>query len=175
MKNIKFQNTENGLSISITQTIKNYEPTGFEISPVEERNNHRGYTCDVIGAFSQRLIASLERRMQACQNNLLNHLEDCVSHHGEVITWVRKDGTQGSFSIKSFEVMEKAIAILKGGAWQKFINNGYMLEQSIKALMNDTEQDHSDTNGFRYSELVSVLIERYHEVVSDRALGKVGL
>lgn len=158
MKNIKFQNTENGLSLCITQTIPNFEPTGFEMSDYEARQSRRGYICDIVGAFSMRLIASLTRRMQACQNNLLNHLEECVAHNGQVITWTRKDGSQGSFSIVSFEAMEKAVLSLKKGAWWEFATNKLMVDQTIKALLNDTEQDHSDAGSFRYSELCSILL-----------------
>jgi hypothetical protein len=96
--------------------------------------------------------------MEACQSNLLNHLEDCVAHDAQVITWTRKDGTQGGFSIVSFEVMEKAVCALKKGAWWEFATKKEMVDQTIKALLNDTEQDHSDCGGFRYSELCSTLI-----------------
>lgn len=158
MKNIKFQNTENGLSISITQTIPNFEPTGSKMSDFEVRLSRRAYVSDIIGAFSERLIVSIERRMEVCQNNLLNHLEDCVSHNGQAISWIRKDGTQGSFSIVSFETMEKAVASLKKGTWLEFATNKMMVDQTIKALLNDTEQDHSDAGSFRYSELCSTLL-----------------
>ena len=158
MKNIKFQNTENGLSLCITQTIPSFESTGFEMSDYEVRQSRRAYVCDVIGAFSERLITSLTRRMEACQTNLLNHLEECVAHNGQVITWTRKDGSQGSFSIVSFEIMEKAICTLKKCAWWEFATNKMIVDQTIKALLNDTEQDHSDCGGFRYSELCSLLL-----------------
>ena len=36
---------------------------------------------------------------------------------------------------------------------------GEEADQKIKALLNDTEQDHSDCGGFKYSELVSMLCE----------------
>lgn len=163
MKNIKFQNTENGLVVSIIQTVKNFEPTGFEMSEYEIKRSRRAYVCDIIGAFSERLIAAIKRRMEACQNNLLNHLEDCVSHNGQVISWIRKDGTTGSFSVVSFEIMEKAVASLKKGAWWEFATNKLMVDQTIKALLNDTEQDHSDAGSFRYSELCSVLLSLLSE------------
>ena len=163
MKNVKFNITENGLVVTLNTTIPNLEPSGLQMSDYDARQLRRAYVCDIIGAFSQRLIASLTRRIEACQNNLLNHLEDCKAHNGQLITWSRKDGTQGRFSIASFETMEKAICTLKKCAWWEFANKREMVEQAIKALLNDTEQNHSDCGGFRYSELGSTLLSLLSE------------
>ena len=114
---------------------------------------------DIIGAFSPRIIASLERRMQACQRNLLNHLEDIEYNDGHHICWRRKDGSSGDFNIPSFQAMQDAIENLNHSRFAIFVKNKVWIDQTLKALLNDTEQDHSDAGGFKYSQLVSILCE----------------
>ena len=156
MERINFENTANGLVLSFDVTIPNYVPTGFEAN--EPHSVREGFISDIIGSFSKLLIGSLKRRMSACRTNLLNHLENCTAHNGQVITWKRKDGSEGSFSIVSFQTMESAILCLQQGCYLEFSKNKSYVEQTIKALMNDTEQDHSNSGEFRYSELVSILL-----------------
>jgi hypothetical protein len=57
--------------------------------------------------------------------------------------------------------MKNAISVLKEGKWKQFLESGIYLDQTLKALLNDTEQDHSDEGSFKYSELVSLLCEFY--------------
>jgi len=114
---------------------------------------------DIIGAFSARIICSLERRMQACQRNLLNHLEDIESNDGAHICWYRKDGSVGSFNIYSFNAMKECIEALEHSRFEEFATKRVWISQTLKALMNDTVQDHSDNCGFCYSQLVSVLCD----------------
>jgi hypothetical protein len=162
MKNLKFNVTENGLEITMTKTIKNYQSTGFEKEEtVEERNNRRGYICDLIGSFSPRIIASLTRRMEAMEENLMNHIDDCTGHNGKVISWKRKDGTIGTFHINDFTVIQETISMLQRGEFWRFINDVHSVTQVIEGLINDTEQDHSDSGQFRYSEL-SHILTKFH-------------
>lgn len=114
---------------------------------------------DIIGAFSPRIIASLERRIQACQRNLLNHLEDIEYNDGMHICWCRKDGTSGSFNIPSFNAMKDCVSAFQHSNFADFCKKRGWIDQTLKALLNDTEQDHSDMGGFRYSELISILCE----------------
>lgn len=130
-------------------------------STVDLDSMHRkAYTYDLIGSFSTRIIASLERRMKACQENLIRHLDD-VEYSDDCghIVYRRKDGSTGSFNVPSFNVMKDAVKALKKSFWEDFLNNPIWIDQTIKALLNDTEQDHSDCGGFKYSELVSMLCE----------------
>jgi hypothetical protein len=97
--------------------------------------------------------------MQACQRNLLNHLEDIEYNDGRHICWRRKDGTGGDFNVPSFEAMQDCVSALKDSSFSEFLKQKLWIDQTLKALLNDTEQDHSDMGGFRYSRLVSLLCE----------------
>jgi hypothetical protein len=131
-----------------------------DISITERQNMAKAYSCDLLGAFSKRLIDSLERRMTACQNNLIKHIDD-VEYNDEFghIVYCRKDKTRGAFNVTSFKGMQEAVEALKSSSWEKFMNNTLWVDQSLKALLNDTEQNHTDEGVFKYSELVSLLCE----------------
>ena len=111
-------------------------------------------------AYLFDLIGSLERRMRACQENLIRHLDDIeYSDDCGHIVYRRKDGSTGTFNVPSFNAMKDAVKALKQSCWRDFSNHPIWIDQTIKALLNDTEQDHSDCGGFKYSELVSMLCE----------------
>ena len=115
---------------------------------------------DLIGAYSPLLIASLKRRMQACEENLIRHLDDIeyADDCGHIV-YVRKDKTRGSFNVPSFNAMNTAIATLQKSKFKSFLENKIWIDQTLKALLNDTEQHHEDMKGFKYSELISLLCE----------------
>lgn len=117
---------------------------------------------DLIGSFSTRMIASLERRMRACQENLIRHL-DTVEYSDECghIVYRRKDGSTGTFNVPSFNEMKDAIQALKQSRWREFRDSPFWIDQTLKALLNDTEQDHSDCGKLKYSDLVSFLCEAH--------------
>lgn len=120
------------------------------------------YVFDLIGSFAPRIIASLERRMKACQENLVRHLDD-IEYSDECghIVYHRKDGSKGNFNTNSFNAMQESVAILKQSRWREFVVNFCYIDQTIKALMNDPEQDHSDVGKLKYSDLVSFLCENH--------------
>ena len=161
MKNTTFSETEKGVLMSFDLLIpkKFGKPAGsdFDLDKVHQRGI--ALMMDIIGAFSPRIIASLERRMQACQRNLLNHLEDIEYNDGQHICWRRKDGTGGDFNVPSFKAMQDAVKALEHSCFREFCTKKVWIDQTLKALLNDTEQDHSDCGGFRYSQLVSILCE----------------
>ena len=161
MKNTTFSETEKGVLMSFDLLIpkKSGKPAGSDFDFDKARQRGIALMIDIIGAFSPRIIASLERRMQACQRNLLNHLEDIEYNDGQHICWLRKDGTGGDFNIPSFEVMQNCIKALEKSDFKMFCTRRSWIDQVLKALLNDTEQDHSDMGGFRYSQLVSILCE----------------
>ena len=130
----------------------------FDIDRAQKRQE--AYTWDLLGSFSDRLIASLERRMQACQELLIRHLND-VEYSDDCghIVYRRKDGTCGTFNVSSFNLMKDAVKALKQSCWRDFLKNPWWADQTLKALLNDTEQDHSDEGKFKYSEIVSLLCE----------------
>lgn len=161
MKNVNFVETENSVKMSFELLIpkKSGKPAGSDFDLDKARQRGISLMIDIIGAFSQRIIASLERRMQACQRNLLNHLEDIEYNDGMHICWRRKNGTGGEFNIPSFQAMQDCVEALKNSNFKMFCTERSWIDQTLKALLNDTEQDHSDAGGFCYSQLVSLLCE----------------
>jgi hypothetical protein len=160
MKNTTFSETEKGVLMSFDLLIpKKCKPAGSDFDLDKVRQKGINLMIDIIGAFSPRIIASLERRMQACQSLLIAHINDIEYNDGRHICWRRKDGTSGDFNIPSFEAMQKCIKALENSDFKMFCTKRPWIDQTLKALLNDTEQDHSDMGGFRYSQLVSVLCE----------------
>lgn len=149
--------TEMSLSFQIPFCNKQ-KGSDFDIDRV--RTRHETYAWDLLGSFSKRLIASLERRMKACRENLIRHIDN-IEYSDECghIVYVRKDGTRGTFNVSSYECMQQAVKALKQSCWKEFMHNPFWADQTLKALLNDTEQDHSDEKNLKYSELVSLLCE----------------
>ena len=160
MKTI-FNETEKNIEMSFTLLIpkKSGKPTGSDFDLDKVRQKSIALMMDIIGAFSPRIIASLERRMQACQSLLIAHINDIEYNDGHHICWCRKDGTGGDFNVPSFQAMQDAVKALEHSCFKEFCTKKLWIDQSLKALLNDTEQDHSDCGGFRYSQLVSILCE----------------
>jgi hypothetical protein len=162
MKNTVFSMTENGIQmmcqIGINYCNKQQHGSDFDIDAMRQRS--KGYALDLIGAYSPILIASLERRMQACEENLVRHLNDIeyADNCGRIV-YVRKDKTRGNFNIPSFNAMKDAVAALHKSQFKSFFENKCWIDQVIKALLNDTEQHHEDKGCFKYSELISLLCE----------------
>ena len=162
MKNTSFQMTENGIQmmcqIGINYCNKQKHGSDFDIDRARERS--KGYALDLIGAYSPILIASLERRMQACEQNLIRHLDDIeyADEYGHIV-YVRKDKTRGSFNVPLFNAMKEAIKALSQSQFKAFFENKCWIDQTLKALLNDTEMHHEDKGCFKYSELVSLLCE----------------
>ena len=162
MKNSSFTVTVNGIhlttQISINFCNKQKHGADFDIDAARQRS--LGYALDLIGAYSSILIASLERRMNACEQNLINHLND-IEYADECghIVYVRKDGTRGGFNVSSFNAMRDCVKALHQGCFKSFFENKCWVDQTLKALLNDTEQHHEDKGCFKYSELISLLCE----------------
>jgi hypothetical protein len=144
--------------IGINYCNKQKKGSDFDIDRARERS--KGYALDLIGAYSPILIASLERRMQACEQNLIRHLDDIeyVDDCGHIV-YVRKDKTRGSFNICSFNAMKDATKALSQSQFKSFFENKFWIDQTLKALLNDIEMHHEDKGCFKYSELISLLCE----------------
>lgn len=157
MKNTSFEMTENGIQmmcqIGINYCNKQKHGSDFDIDA-------KNYALDLIGAYSPILIASLERRMQACEQNLIRHLNDIeyADNYGHVV-YIRKDKTRGNFNVPSFNAMKDAVKALSQSQFKAFFENKCWIDQTLKALLNDTEMHHEDKGCFKYSELVSLLCE----------------
>ena len=156
--------TENGIQmtcqIGINYCNKQQHGSDFDIDAMRQRS--KGYALDLIGAYSPILIASLERRMRACEENLIRHLDDIeyADNCGHIV-YVRKDKTRGNFNVPSFNAMKDAVKALHQSQFKSFFENKIWIDQTLKALLNDTEQDHSDIGQLKYSDLVSFLCEAH--------------
>ena len=161
MKTIVFNETEKNVEMSFTLLIpkKSGKPAGSDFDLDKARQKDVALMIDIVGAFSPRIIASLTRRMNACQNLLINHINDIEYNDGMHICWRRKDGQYGDFNVPSYTAMQDAIKVLELSRFKEFVTKKIWIDQTLKALLNDTEQDHSDMGGFRYSQLVSILCE----------------
>lgn len=152
------ENKYTELNLTVQIPFCNNKEEVIDVEALKARQ--KAYNYDLIGSFSKRIIASLQRRLKACQENLIRHLDD-VEYSDECghIVYVRKDKTRGNFNVPSFRAMQDAIKALENSCWQIFLENKCWIDQTIKALLNDTEQDHSNAGTFKYSELVSLLCE----------------
>ena len=160
MKNTTcFAENENNVKMTFTLNIPKKGGKGSDFDIDKARKKGVALMIDIIGAFSPRIIASLERRMQACQRLLISHLEDIEYNDGKHICWRRKDGTGGDFNVPSFQAMQDAVKALEHSCFLEFCSKKIWIDQTMKSLLNDTEQDHTDMDGFPYSRLVSVLCE----------------
>ena len=126
---------------------------------IEARRKERARQYDLIGSFSEMIIKSVERRMQACQAQLLEHISEGKGYGESVFVWVDKRGVTRTFNLTSYKLMEDVVKSLKQSDWRFLCTTGPAKVQVVKALMNDPEQDHSDRGDFHYSELVSFLTE----------------
>lgn len=161
MKTTIFNETEKNVEMSFTLLIpkKSGKLPGSDFDLDKARRKEIALMIDIIRAFSPRIIASLERHMQACQSLLIAHINDIEYNDGTYIWWRCKDGTGGNFNIPSFQVMQNCVEALEHSCFKEFCTKTVWIDQTLKALLNDTEQDHSDMGGFRYSQLVSILCE----------------
>lgn len=150
--------TEMNVSVCIPFCNKRGSDNDIDLSELRRKREARNW--DLLGTFSERIIDSLERRMRACQENLIRHLDDVVySDEAGCIVYSRKDGSEGKFNTISFNAMKDCVKALKQSCWIGVLENPFWIDQIIKALLNDTEQDHSDKGVFKYSELISLLCE----------------
>lgn len=130
----------------------------FDLDQIRKKRESRNW--DILGTFSKRIISSLERRMYACQENLVRHLDDVVySDEAGCILYSRKDGSEGNFNTHSFNAMKDCVTAFKQSRWRDILSNPFWIDQILKALLNDTEQDHRDEGQLKYSNLISLLCE----------------
>lgn len=154
--------TSNGIQIRniIDISFCNKQKKGSDFDSDKAKERGLNMMLDIIGAFSPRLIASIKRRINACRTNLLNHLNN-IEYCDEMghICYRRDDGTVGNFNTRSFEAMDDCVKALEHSRFLEFVQNKLWIDQMLKALLNDPEQDHLDCNGFKYSQLISILCE----------------
>ena len=165
MRSINFvEHPENNcvtMTLELNVPIKKCEKslTDDEFKELECRRKERAR--DLLGSFAPRLIASLQRRMDACLSIMLSHARDFYSPAHKCIQWDRKDGSRNYFNVESYNEMLNCEKALHMGEFNSVLKNAFWVDQILKALLNDPVefQDHSDAGGFRYSELISLLCE----------------
>ena len=155
-----FTEIEKNLEMSFTMLIpKVNKQAGSDFDLDKARKHGQKLMIDILKAFAPRIIASLIRRMNACQNLLISHFNDIEYNDGRHICWYRKDGTSGNFNVPSFEAMQNCVKALENSCFKEFVTKKSWIDQVLKALLNDDEQDHSSVGEYRYSQLVSILCE----------------
>lgn len=161
MKKIQFVENEKNLEMSLTILIpkKGWKPAGSDFDIDKYKANNVGRMMDLLGSFSDVIKASLERRMEACQQNLINHIQDVEFNDGRHIVYHRKDGSCGTFNVSSFQGMQDCVKAFKESQFKSVLKNKLWVDQILKALLNDTEQYHEDQGVFKYSDLISMLCE----------------
>lgn len=159
--NVYPENKYTELSMTVQIPFCNKQ-SGSDFDLDKSRKRAEAWLFDLIGSFAPLMIASLERRMKACQENLIRHLDD-VEYSDECghIVYRRKDGSTGNFNVPSFKLMQDAVKALKQSCWREFKDNPWWIDQTLKALLNDTEQNHNDHGKLKYSDLVSFLCEAH--------------
>lgn len=161
MKTTQFVENEKSLEMSLTILIpkKGWEEAGSDFDIDKFRVDNVRRMMDILGSFSDIIKNSLERRMEACQQNLINHIQDVEFNDGRHIVYSRKDGSCGTFNVPSFQGMQDCIKALQESQYKSILKNKLWIDQILKALLNDTEQHHEDQGVFKYSDLISMLCE----------------
>ena len=159
MKITVFNESDRNLEMSLTILIPKKEWGGSDFDIDKCNQNNIGYMTDMLGMYSDKLITVLQNRMQACQQNLINHLNDVEFNDGQHIVYRRKDNTLGSFNVPSFKAMQDCVKALENSAYKSVLQNKLWIDQILKALLNDPDNKPVDRDEFKYSNLVSMLCE----------------
>lgn len=161
MKTTQFIESEKSLEMSLTILIpkKGWNLAGSDFDVDKIKSNNVGRMMDILGSFSNVIKESLERRMEACQQNLINHIQDVKFNDGQHIEYSCKNGSYGTFNVLSFQGMQDCVKALKESQFKSVLKNKLWIDQILKALLNDTEQHHEDQGVFKYSNLISMLCE----------------
>jgi len=169
-KTTQFVENERNLEMSLTILIpkKGWKEVGSDFDIDKFRVDNVGRMMDILGSFSDIIKSSLERRMEACQQNLINHIQDVEFNDGKHIVYNRKDGSCGTFNIPSFQGMQDCVKALEQSQYKSILKNKLWIDQILKALLNDTEQHHEDQGVFKYSDLISMLCELHACPIESR-------
>jgi len=160
---IKINRENRNVEITVSNQIPftKFKEAGSDFDLDSIRNRRTGYNMDLLSAFSKRIIASLQRRMDACLNNLQNHVDDIVYCDEVGCILYKRKGSYGKFNLPSYSCMVDCVAALKQSNYKTVLEEYGWIDQILKAILNDTEQDHSDEGCFKWSELISMLCEKH--------------
>lgn len=147
---------ENGMQVTFDIPIKHLD---------NENLSHEqcvAISMDIIGAFSKRIIESLKRRQEACVAKLVKNMGSAFVQEFGAQIFFKEGKCLCTFNIPSYKVMDECIDMLKHSQFRSLIEHEHafvFVDQILKALLNDPEQNHEDAGGFKYSQLVSLLCE----------------
>ena len=150
----KVEKVEEGIQLTMLLPVR--EPD-FNNIPTESQV--KGIYADIIGAFSSRIIASLERRQEACKAKLFKNIGTAFTDPNGLHIMYKEDNRTCTFNMPSYEAMSDCIKALRFSEFRAVLDKPTWIDQIIKALLNDTEQNHEDAGGFKYSQLVSMLCD----------------
>ena len=140
--------------IQLTMLLPVREP---DFNNVLTESQVKGTCADIIGAFSSRIIASLERRQDACKAKLFKNIGTAYTDSNHMQIFYKEGNRLCSFNMPSYEAMSDCIKALQFSEFRDVLDEPMWIDQIIKALLHDTEQNHEDAGGFKYSQLVSML------------------
>lgn len=114
---------------------------------------------DIIGTYAEVLIQTLRNRIGACCFEVTRAYYDGRVYYndGERIEYTRNTKIAHSYNTPSIEIMKDAIKALGNSDWKYFLHNVPMLEQTIKAIMNDPNLEKVDLASFSWADLTSTL------------------
>ena len=148
----KVEKVEEGIQLTMLLPVR--EP---DFDNVLTESQVKGTCADIIGAFSSRIIASLERRQNACKAKLFKNIGTAFTDPDGLQIVYKEDNRTCIFNMPSYEAMSDCINALQFSQFRSVLESPMWIDQIIKALLNDTEQNHEDAGGFKYSQLVSML------------------
>ena len=148
----KVEKVEEGIQLTMLLPVR--EP---DFDNVLTEGQVKGICADIIGAFSSRIIASLERRQEACKAKLFKNIGTAFTDPNGLQIVYKEDNRTCIFNMLSYNAMSDCIKALQFSQFRAVLENSMWIDQIIKALLNDTEQNHEDAGGFKYSQLVSML------------------
>lgn len=112
---------------------------------------------DILSAFSNRIIDALRRRQAACKAKLFKNLGTAYTDSNHMQIFYKEGNRLCSFNMPNYEAMSDCIKALRFSKFRAVLDEPTWIDQIIKALLNDPDQNHEDAGGFKYSELVSLL------------------
>ena len=128
---------------------------------LEFLENYRSRTQQkvTVQAYAKNLAESLRRRGEACVRRLLENVDNICYADDWHVEWSR-----GQFNLPSYEAIQRGIEQLEKEDYESFLNDGPVLDQTIKAIMNDVIALPERIDNVRRSELVSLLT---NSMISD--------
>lgn len=160
MQNIKtvLHNENKQVEVSLTAFVPLSPSTPSSVEDwkgVRERLQKRGL--EILKAFSDIIVVSLEKRASECYLNFLTHINEASALDADVFFWFDEDGVEHTFNQRSYRDMVEVISSFKKGDFPCLYRNPRLSIQVIKALLEYNE-DHREREGYRFQDLSTLLV-----------------